>query len=116
MRQLIQDRKGIVWAATQGGGVSRYDGAHWKTYTKKDGLPEDNIWSIATDSAGNLWCATYGAGVARFDGKTWTVYNRMDGLADNTTNGIAIDHEGRVWVATDAGVSLLMKEKPAPGK
>ena len=47
------------------GGVSRFDGETWTTYTIKDGLAYDDVWSIAVGPDGALWFGTEGGGVSR---------------------------------------------------
>ncbi|MCH8258550.1 MAG: hypothetical protein IIA75_11715, partial [Proteobacteria bacterium] len=38
IRAIIKDRKGSLWIATDGDGVSRYDGEGFRSFTEKDGL------------------------------------------------------------------------------
>ncbi len=52
------DRRGNLWAATDGG-ISRFDGHRWITLMKRDGLIDDNVFSIAFDAAGNGWFGTW---------------------------------------------------------
>ncbi len=46
------DSQGVKWFATYRGGVSRFDGSAWKTYTTSDGLANDIVTSIAIDPQG----------------------------------------------------------------
>ncbi len=76
---------------------------HWTTYTTRDGLPHDEVWSAAAAPDGALWFAT-SDGVARFDGETWASYQ----LADDNGVGrhvrsIAVALDGAVWVGTYMG-------------
>jgi hypothetical protein len=34
---------GVVWIGTRDGGVSRFDGKTWTTYTIHDGLPDNDV-------------------------------------------------------------------------
>ena len=38
VRSMLQDRDGNLWFGTDGGGVSRFDGKTWTTFTVADGL------------------------------------------------------------------------------
>ena len=40
---------------TQGGGITRYDGIEFKTYSVKEGLPSNKIFCIKEDAKHNLW-------------------------------------------------------------
>ena len=46
VRALAEDSRGHVWAATDGG-LGRFDGSSWTSFTTADGLPTNNINSIA---------------------------------------------------------------------
>ena len=92
VQSVFQDREGYLWFGTWGG-VSRYDpktgdkGAHstssgqalrqssgqaWTTFTAKDGLANNWVWSILQDREGVLWFGTNGggAGMIPFDSRT----------------------------------------------
>jgi len=77
---------GTLWVATRGGGVSRFDGEDWLTYTEADGLVDD----IAFTPDGAAWVAT-GFTLARFDGASWTHYDRL-------ANSLAVAPDGAIWV------------------
>ncbi|MDR9416898.1 MAG: two-component regulator propeller domain-containing protein [Gracilimonas sp.] len=59
------DREGSLWIGTQTLGLLRLKKNLFKTYTEKDGLPFDNVYSIIEDYKNDIWVATYreGAGV-----------------------------------------------------
>lgn len=49
-----------VWLGTEGGGLNLYnmqDGSV-KTYTMRDGLPSNDVYSLQRDSRGRLWAST----------------------------------------------------------
>jgi len=50
----IQDKEGFMWFATENG-LSRFDGKNFKTFTTKDGLPDNEILKLFLDSKGRLW-------------------------------------------------------------
>lgn len=52
------DSEGNLWAGTDKG-VTLFDGKTWTTYTTKDGLLNDNVFSIAFDRNGNKWFGTW---------------------------------------------------------
>jgi ligand-binding sensor domain-containing protein len=55
---------GALWFGTRGG-VSRFDGGTWTTYTTDDGLADNYVTSIAVAPDGALWFGTFG-GVSRY--------------------------------------------------
>ncbi len=96
---------GIIYCAT-GQGLIKYDQQHYYQYTTEDGLADNNVWNIASDSAYNIWCATWN-GLSIFDGKTFHNYGVKEGLPYNYCNDITFDQQGTAWVATDKGVSRV---------
>jgi len=88
-----------------GGGVSRYDGIHFTTFTTKQGLPENDIEGILEDKKGNIWFGHVTAGVTRYDGTSFTTFTKEQGMANNEIFNIIEDKKGNLWFATNgAGV------------
>ncbi|MFN6178610.1 MAG: diguanylate cyclase, partial [Flavobacteriales bacterium] len=53
-------------------GVWRYDGNSVKNFTKKDGLPCEQIWTIHKSKQGELWFGgKEPSGVYRFNGNSF---------------------------------------------
>jgi ligand-binding sensor domain-containing protein len=103
---VLVDRLGRgVWFATWGGGVSLFDGERtWVSYSARDGLAGNIVYSIAQEPDGTLWFGT-NAGLSRYDGKTWTTYRH--GLVGQHIYAIAIDDQGTVWIGSRGAVSSL---------
>ena len=57
-----------VWLGTEGGGLNLYDmqTGQARTFTTRDGLPSDDIYSLQRDSRGRIWAST-GKGIAIVD-------------------------------------------------
>jgi ligand-binding sensor domain-containing protein len=54
---MAQDEKGVFWFGTNRG-VSRFDGAAWRTIGAKDGLLDEHVYAIAVTPGGNVWAGT----------------------------------------------------------
>ncbi len=106
---LIAAPDGAVWAGTWGGGVSRFDGKAWRSYTTKDGLSGNIVYSMVRAADGVFWFGT-DHGVSRFDGKTWRRFGVHDGLVDNNVYALAIAPDGVVWAGTRGGVTRIGKK------
>lgn len=97
---------GTVWAASQDlfasvdgdGGVVRYDGERWTTYTDDGGLPATRATALVTAGDGTVWAATY-EGLARLDGDEW-VAQTGEGVPELIWQ-LAVDGQGALWAATD---------------
>lgn len=99
---LLEDRAGVLWFGTIGGGLYRYDGSSFVRYTTADGLPDNSILCMLEDEAGNIWFGT-DSGATRYNGKTFTHFAIQDSIALNV-NCMAQDSTGRMWFATRYGV------------
>jgi signal transduction histidine kinase/ligand-binding sensor domain-containing protein len=85
---IHRDRKGRMWLATSGGGLSLAVGnqplqtLQFRNYTTRDGMPNDYILGCAEDKTGDLWLSTEN-GIVRFDPETRAIrnYDSYDGLS-----------------------------------
>ena len=100
---LLEDASGQLWVGTRGG-LSRWDGTTFTTYTTEDGLPHNAVPSLLEDASGQLWVGTRG-GLGRWDGTTFTTYTTEDGLPHNYVYSLLEDASGQLWVGTMGGLS-----------
>ena len=114
---ILQDSRGYLWLATEGG-LDRYDGYSIRKYRRErgnaQGLANDYIWKIAEDAHGDLWLATMGGGVARWDRATDRFQQfRHDpsdpySLSGDEIRTLLIDDRGLVWAGTlRSGLNVL---------
>ena len=109
VNDILQDREGFVWLATQDG-LNRYDGHRIRVFQNDPGDPGsiggNCVWCLAEDSDGRLWYGTEGAGFGYFDPARERFVNfRWDPRAPASLDAyevqdLAIDHQGLVWIAT----------------
>ncbi len=104
---IIQSPQGYIWFGTQGGGISRFDGKEFKSFTKEDGLISNDVTALCEDKNNNLWVGT-AEGISKFDGKNFTNYvDDKSGIGRTIVYSILCDREGVVWFATfDKGLIL----------
>ena len=103
VEDIYQDRRGLLWIATADGGVSRFDGTHFDTFSLADGLPHPTVMTIAEDADGRLWFGTLGGGLAAFDERGFQVYTTEHGLSSNEIVGLQPQADGSMRVLTSAG-------------
>jgi streptogramin lyase len=94
----------VIWSPAIGNDVQD----HWTILNRQNsGLPDDEVFSVASDRLGGLWFGT-GAGLARYDGQAWQVYHAEDwGLPGDEVHAIKIDGTGRLWIGTNAGAAVF---------
>lgn len=110
---LEVDRQGGVWAGTWGGGLSRFDGKRWVTYTTTDGLPGNHVFMLHMDGKGKLWIGTNN-GLSYYQPETGKFAKAMttaDGLFANNVFAMASGGKGDLWIGSFGGVAHL---RPAP--
>ena len=110
---LAVDADGVVWSGTWGGGLSRFDGKKWTTYTVKDGLPGNHIFMLKIDEKdGKLWIGT-NRGLARFkpDNSGFNVMKQADGLFGDNVFSMARASDGALWFGSFGGVARLKNVK-----
>jgi ligand-binding sensor domain-containing protein len=100
---IVIDKEGSKWIGTLGGGLSRYDGKTWKTYTVPD-IADPFVYDILFDRKGNMWVATW-SGLSVRRGETWQTYTVKDGLSDDWVYDLDMDSQGNLWLGTEGGVS-----------
>ncbi|MBK8766946.1 MAG: regulator [Burkholderiaceae bacterium] len=100
------DRAGVVWVGTWGGGLSRYDGKTWTSYTTVEGLPGNHVFMLHIDPKGNLWAGT-NQGLARMKNGRFEVMTVADGLFADNVFSMTTARDGSIWVGSFGGVAHI---------
>ncbi len=102
VRVLTAGLDGSLWIGTESGGVHHYADGHLRSWTRDDGLANDQVRAILCDKEGNVWVGTYG-GLGRLKDGTFTTYTTNDGLSTNSVRSLYQDGEGTLWIGTYGG-------------
>lgn len=103
---IIQDHKGYMWFATQGG-VSRFDGYRFVNYGITDGLPFIDVERIIEDRQGRIWAGAREGGIAVLEKGKWTMRKSYRGFTDSPFLRLFEDHDGNIWCYPDVGISMI---------
>jgi signal transduction histidine kinase/ligand-binding sensor domain-containing protein/CheY-like chemotaxis protein/AraC-like DNA-binding protein len=121
--QIYQDKKGMIWFATDGHGIYFLD----KTKGIVDHIvhnPSDPFSisnnqpsRILEDKSGIIWIATYNTGVNKLAlsksafGHFFHQPGNPNSLSHKIAQSIIEDNAGRIWIGTDGGGLNLFDEK-----
>lgn len=98
---ISQDRDGFIWFATEAG-LSRFDGKHFRNFTRADGLPGNEVFSTFADSRNRIWITCFKNAVCYYyKGRIHNRQNdpilsrirlrgKIDGYAETETGDIVI--------------------------
>jgi DNA-binding CsgD family transcriptional regulator len=110
---ILEDHLGVLWVATYGGGLDRFDPERneFSHFRHRDGDPaslgDDKVYCLHEDRQGTLWIGTNSGGLNRFDRRSgrFAVYTTEDGLPNNVIFGILEDDDGCLWLSTNRGLA-----------
>ena len=116
--RMVEDEKGNLWIATEGGGVNYYDrqNQRFEWFREQEGVSHNNIKSLYYDPEHQLlWIGTHMGGLNRLDVRTRRIthYRMKEGdeqsLPDDIIRDI-IPYGDSLIVATQNGVCLFDTE------
>ena len=96
---LIQDRNGFLWIATDAG-VSRFDGLHFENFTTINGLGDNEIISLYEDKKGRIWFMPFTSKLSYYlDGNFYTEENdrMLKSLSGYNITSMIEDYSGTVY-------------------
>lgn len=99
-RDVLRDRNGDIWAATNGGLVQLHNG-HPRLYSVKDGLTDDRCRVLLQDATGDLWIGSFN-GLSRLHDGEFESFGLANGLPDNYILSLYLDSHNEVWVGTQS--------------
>jgi signal transduction histidine kinase/ligand-binding sensor domain-containing protein/DNA-binding response OmpR family regulator len=92
IRSILPDPRSpnrVLWIGTAGGGLNRFDidSGTFVHFTEREGLPNNVVYGVLSDTIGNLWLST-NKGLSRFDPSTrrFRNFDADDGLQSNEFN------------------------------
>lgn len=119
IRAIYEDRNGILWLGSWGGGLIRLvpstrDFEQFKHDPLNPTSIGDNwITAVVGNGDGTLWIGTQSGGLSHYDpasGKFTTYRHDPDNpnsLSDNHVGALCLDRQGQLWIGTDQGLDRL---------
>jgi signal transduction histidine kinase/ligand-binding sensor domain-containing protein len=104
----FEDKFGARWLGTAEAGLIRVSWFGVDTFSKEDGLTNNNVTAIMTDREGSVWVGTNGGGVNRLRTAKFETYSVREGLGSSMAYGVWSDRDGSIWVGSEnAGISII---------
>ena len=114
VRAILEDSRGNLWIGSNDEGLQKLSRRGNKTYTTKNGLPNNSIRCLTEDKRGNIWIGT-AAGVCYITPEGHLITCQFE--AGTIAKGIIAkefycDTAGRMWLLTsnERGIFLYQNE------
>jgi signal transduction histidine kinase/ligand-binding sensor domain-containing protein/DNA-binding response OmpR family regulator len=119
----LQDGKGLVWLATDHGGVDIVDkkdfSVKYLQHVEDDNksLAENSVDAMYRDSTGTIWLGTYKSGISYYHQNSiqFPQYRHQPfspgSLPYDDINGFVEDPAGNVWIASNGGGLIYWNRK-----
>jgi DNA-binding NtrC family response regulator/ligand-binding sensor domain-containing protein len=91
---VYQDSHGMMWFATRGGGVSRYDGKEFVNFTTRNGLANNYVFAIEQARDGTMWFGM-AYSISSYDGVEFVNFD-TEGLV----HAVHSASDGIIWCGT----------------
>lgn len=123
VRGVVQDKNGLVWIATDHGGVNLFSKKNLsvKYITNQEGdeksLAQNSIIGIYIDEDGVIWLGTHKKGISYYHPNInrfplfKRILSKANALPYNDINKFAEDDKGNIWIGTNGGGLLYLNRK-----
>lgn len=108
---IAQSTDGAIWAASDGNGVQRFFQDQVTYFTTANGLPNNHVMCVSTDSGGDVWVGTASGGLSRIHGNKITTWTPEQGLREATVGSVTQDNLGYLWLGGDSGIYRISKRE-----
>ena len=99
---------GEIWLGRQQGGLTELTrhGDTWaaRSWLRRDGLPQNSVYTVHRARDGSVWAGTVSAGVVLLRDDKITTYSAENGLAANSVFSATEGADGTMWFASPNGL------------
>jgi signal transduction histidine kinase/DNA-binding response OmpR family regulator len=109
---MLFNQDQTVWLGTEGGGLNLYDlnTGKTKTFTTREGLPSDDVYSLQKDDRGRLWMST-GKGLALMENHEISNLNYLGDIdKEYNKSSFARLSDGRFAYGSNDGAVMVKPE------
>ncbi|MCU7495690.1 MAG: GGDEF domain-containing protein [Ignavibacteria bacterium] len=113
IRSLYEDKHGVLWIGTSGGGVDEFEARtgtfkHHKVLPGLNSITDNNVTAIHEDREGTIWVGTL-SGLNKFNRQENKFIHYLNdpknpsSISHNYVYSIYEDEKGRLWIGTLGG-------------
>lgn len=107
---IYQDKTGEIWAGTNNGGISIFNGKTFSYLTTKNGLADNIVYSIERGPDSYIYVGTNN-GLSIIKPDTIINIDTTNGLTHNRVFKVFFDSMNRCWIGTGNGINFLENGK-----
>ena len=104
---LAEDRAGMLYIGTDGGGLNCLHQGRFTHFTEQDGLADNHVASLYVDSEDTLWIGTVNGGLSRLKNGRFGTVSVKDGLPSKSIGSLLEDDLGNLWLGSNRGIIRL---------
>ncbi|WP_263356742.1 ligand-binding sensor domain-containing protein [Acidicapsa ligni] len=110
----IDGAKDELWLGRQRGGLTelirRGDGWSSRTYTSRQGLAQNSVYTVTRARDKSIWAGTVSGGMSVLRNGQFTTYTLNNGLPSNAIFSSVEAADGTMWVASSGGLAHFTGE------
>ncbi len=95
---------GSYWFAT-GDGLTQWSRGAWRSWSSRDGLRSERVFSVAAGKDGRIWFGDQAHGLGVLENGVIRYHTSTDGLISDGVWDVKVDSAGCVWVTTRSGAA-----------
>jgi len=104
---LILDRKGALWIGYEHNGIARVTvpptgPASIMCYSRRDGLPSDDVSKVFEDAAGDIWVGLQEGGAVEMREGLFESFGQKEGLSEDVVWSVLQASDASLWVGTNS--------------
>jgi len=100
---FLKDRDNTLWIGTSDRGLYQIWDSWSVRYSESQGLTENLVWSVATDSNNNLFVGTQ-EGIFKLNDDSFEIFVDASALPNPAAYTLFVEHSDLIWVGTKSGV------------
>lgn len=109
---LHEDRQGVLWIGTLGGGFYSYKDSEFNQINKEDDVNDNIILSATEDSTGHMWFGTDGQGLIEVQENNFLRHNMQTWVPSNNIIGLGTTKAGNLLIGGLRTGLFIRNESP----